>query len=110
MGYMCSLKVTDGALFRRSLQLGKVGERQLVSKCQRHASVLEHVVKGEVGDDIVGGMNVVIAVLKGRLDDKGGWVASLGGRGVVRACVAALSLDKRDATVLLTKFVSRGHP
>ena len=45
-------------------------------------------------------MNVVVGVLKGRLDDKGGRVTSLGSGSVVRAGIAALGLDVRDIAVL----------
>lgn len=75
-------------------------ESQLVHKTQRHASVLKHVVKGQMLDGVLGAVDVGVRILKGRLDDKGRGVAGLGGRGVVRAGVAALGLDPRDMAVL----------
>lgn len=58
------------------------------------------MVEGEVLDEVVAGVDMAVGVLKGRLDDEGGGVAGLGGRGMVGAGVAALSLDPGDATVL----------
>lgn len=46
-------------------------------------------------------MDVVVAVLKGRLDRESGRDADLAPRGVVRARVAALGLDGLDRGVLL---------
>jgi hypothetical protein len=83
------------------LQRGKVGKAQLVGKSQGHAGVLQHVVEGQVLNHILRGVDVVVRVLKGGLDDEGGGVAGLGGRGVVRAGVAALGLDVGDGAVLL---------
>lgn len=75
-------------------------EGKLVDKTDGHASVLEHVVKGQVLDGVVAGVDMRVRVLESRLDDKGRWVAGLGGGGVVGAGVAALGLDPRDVTVL----------
>ena len=82
------------------LQRLKVGKGQLVSKGQSHARVLEHVVKGKILDQILGAVDVVVGVLERGLDYECRWVASLGGRGVVRAGVAALGLDEGDIAVL----------
>jgi hypothetical protein len=41
--------------------------------------VLEHVLKRQVLNGVIDAVDVVVGVLKGRLDDKGGGVACLGG-------------------------------
>ena len=82
------------------LERGKVGKRQLVAKGQRHARVLQHVVERQVLDLVVGRVDVVVRVLKGRLDDEGRGIAGLGRRGVVGAGVAALGLDVGEVAVL----------
>lgn len=73
---------------------------KLVHQAQGHLGVLKHVVKRQVLDEIVGAVDVLVRVLKGRLDDKRRGVAGLGGRRVVRASIAALGLDPGDAAVL----------
>lgn len=70
------------------------------SKSKSHASMLKHVVERQVLDVVVGGVDVVVAVLESRLDDKCGWIAGLGGRCVVRAGVSTLGLDEGDIAVL----------
>lgn len=75
-------------------------EAELINEAKGHASVLKHVVEGEVLNLVVGGVDVRVGELKGRLDDEGGRVASLGGRGVVGAGVATLGLNPRDVAVL----------
>jgi hypothetical protein len=62
--------------------------------------MLEHVVKGQVFDEILSRVNMGVRVLKGGLNDEGGGVSGLGSRGVVGAGVATLGLDPRDAAVL----------
>lgn len=73
---------------------------KLVSKAQGHLSVLQHVVKGQVLNQVLGSVDLLVAVLKGRFDDESRRIASLGSRGVVGAGVAALGLDPRNVTVL----------
>lgn len=58
------------------------------------------MVKGQVLDVVVGGVDMGVRVLESRLDDKGRGVAGLGGGGVVGAGVAALGLDPGDGAVL----------
>lgn len=58
--------------------------------------MLEHVVEREILDKVIGAMDVIVRVLKCRLDDEGRRVASLGGRGMVGAGIPALGLDEGD--------------
>lgn len=73
---------------------------KLVDETQGESCMLKHVVKGQVLDEVLGRVNMGIRVLKSGLNDKGGGISSLGGRCVVGAGVATLSLDPRDAAVL----------
>lgn len=65
--------------------------------------MLQHVVEREVLDLVVGAVDVLVRVAEGGLDYEGRRVAGLGGRGVVRARVAALGLDPGDVAVLEIK-------
>ena len=58
------------------------------------------MVKGQILDEVVRAVDVVVTVLKGRLNDKGRGISSLGGRSVIRACVTALCLDVGNVAVL----------
>ena len=89
------------------LQLGEVGKGELVGKSQGQARVLEHVVEREILDKIIGSVDVVVRILESRLDDEGGRVASLGGRGVIRAGISALCLDVGDVAVLLNDLLDK---
>src|SRR3569833_15816 len=91
---------------RLALELGKVGKSQLVGEGQRHARMLQHVIERQIRDGVVGRVDVVIRVFEGRLDDESRWVAGLGRRGVIRASVAALRLDKGDGAVLKEQRVN----
>ncbi len=62
--------------------------------------MLEHVVEGQVLDLVVGGVNVVVRVLKGRLDHESRGIACLGGRGVVGAGITAFSFNIGNVTIL----------
>ena len=73
---------------------------KLVHQAQGHLGMLKHVVKRQILDQVVSTVNVLVRVLKCRLNNKGRWVPGLGGRGVVRASVAALGLDPGNAAVL----------
>lgn len=82
------------------LESCKVGETKLEHKAKRHLGVFEHVVKRQVLDKVVDTVDVVIRVLKSRLDDEGRRVASLAGRGMVGASIAALGLNIGNLAVL----------
>jgi hypothetical protein len=58
------------------------------------------VVEAEVLDLVVGRVDLLVTVLKLRLDHEGGGVAESAGGGVVGASVAAFGLDVGDVTVL----------
>ena len=47
------------------LESNEVGVGELVDEAERHARVLQHVVKREVLDQVVGRVDVVVAELKG---------------------------------------------
>jgi hypothetical protein len=81
--------------------LGEVIEAKFVDKTQSHAGVLEHMIEGQVLNLVLSAMDVGIRVLKCRLDDKGRGVASLGGGGMVRASISALSLNPRNVAILM---------
>lgn len=83
-----------------ALQGLEVRVAELVDEGQGHLGVLEHVVEGEVLDQVVGAVDALVRVAEGGLDHEGGRVAGLGGRGVIRAGVAALGLDPGDVAVL----------
>lgn len=51
--------------------------------------MLQHMIKAQILNLILRGVDLVIGVLKIRLDDKGGGVAVFAGRGVVGAGIAA---------------------
>lgn len=71
--------------------------------------MLKHVVKRQVLDGVISGVDVRVRVGELGLDDKGRWVASLGGRGVIRASIATLGLDPRDVAVLFKGLELRLH-
>lgn len=62
--------------------------------------MLEHVVERQRADDIGRRVDVGAREVKRGLDDEGRGIASLGGRRVVGAGIAALGLDVADFTVL----------
>lgn len=78
----------------------KVVEAQLVNETESHASVLEHVVKREGVDGIGRRVDVGAGEVKRRLNHKCRGIPGLGSRGVIRASIAALSLDVGDVAVL----------
>lgn len=82
---------------------------KFVGKAKRHLGVLQHVVKRKILDQVVCAVNLLVRVFKGGLNDKCRWVASLGGRGVVRAGVAALGLDPGDVAVLVSVSLYLSH-
>lgn len=86
------------------LRLVELVEAELVNEAERHASVLKHMVEGEVLDEVVAGVDMAVGVLKGRLDDEGRGVAGLGSRGVVGAGITALGLYPGDAAVLCIRL------
>jgi hypothetical protein len=61
--------------------------------------MLEHVIEAQVLNLILRSMNLAVAVLEVRLNDKRRWVASLGRAGVIRARVPTLCKNIRDAAV-----------
>lgn len=61
------------------------------------------MIKAQVFNLVFRSVNLGIAVLEVRFDDKGGWVAVFAGGGVVGAGVAAFSEDERDVAVLLLR-------
>ena len=61
--------------------------------------MLQHVIKVQVLDLILGCVDLVVAVLEVTLNDEGTGVASLASTGVIRACVAALGQDVRNVAV-----------
>ena len=62
--------------------------------------MLQHVVEGEILDEVVGAVDVLVRVGEGGLDHEGGGVAGLGRGRMVGARVAALGLDPGDIAVL----------
>jgi hypothetical protein len=62
--------------------------------------MLKHVIKAQILDRIVRSVNMLIRVRKIRFNNKSRGVASFGGRGVIRAGVAALCLNVWNITVL----------
>ena len=78
----------------------KVIEAQFVNKTKGHLGMLEHVVKGQVLDAVVGTVDVRVGVFECGLDNKSRGVASLGSGSVVGAGVTALGLDPRNIAVL----------
>ena len=62
--------------------------------------MLEHVVKGQVLDAVIGAVDVRVGVLECGLDNESRGVASLGSGSVIGAGVTALGLDPRNIAVL----------
>jgi hypothetical protein len=62
--------------------------------------VLEHVVEAQILDLVLGGVDLLIRVLKLRFDDESRGITESAGRGVVGAGVTALGLDVGDIAVL----------
>lgn len=73
---------------------------KLVSKSQAHLGMLNHMIKAQILDQIIRGMNVLVAVLELGLDDKRRRITIAAGRCVIGAGVATLGFDKWDITVL----------
>jgi hypothetical protein len=94
-----SLQITP-LLLRLLRLLREVVETQLVNKAEGHAGMLQHVVKRQILDVIVGAVNVRVRVLKSGLDNKSRGVTGLGGGSVVGAGIATLGLNPRDVAVL----------
>lgn len=63
--------------------------------------MLQHMIKAQILDRVITGMDMLIRVRKRRLNHKGGRVASLRCRSMVGAGVAAFGLDVRDIAVLV---------
>ena len=56
--------------------------------------MLKHMVEAEVLDSIIGSMDVIIRIFEIGLNDEGGWVTSLGSRGMIGASIPALRFDR----------------
>lgn len=76
------------------------GLRKFQGQGERHLSVLNHVVEAEVFDQVLCGVDVVVAVIEGAFNDESAGVATFGCRGVVGAGIATLRLDVRNVAVL----------
>lgn len=68
--------------------------------------MLKHVVEAQVFDQIIRGVNVLVAILELGLNDKSRRIAIAAGGCVVGAGIATLGLDKWDITVLESILVS----
>ena len=79
---------------------------KLVSKSQAHLSMLKHMIKAKIFDQIIRGVNVLVAVLELGLNDKRRWITIATGRCVIRAGIATLGLDEWDIAVLKSIAVS----
>lgn len=91
-------------------KLCKFGKTELDRGTSGDAGVLQNVVKVDLVHAVLSRVDGLQVVLKGGLEHHGGGVASLGGRGVVRAGVAALSVDVGDLRVLEKQaVVSKSH-
>ena len=62
--------------------------------------MLKHVVKAQILNLVLSGMDLVVGVLEVRLNHKSRRIAGLAGAGVIRAGVAALGLNPGDLAVL----------
>lgn len=73
---------------------------ELISKSQAHLGMLKHMIKAKIFDQIIRGMNVLVAVLKLGLNDKRRRITIAASRCVIGAGVAALGFDEWDIAVL----------
>lgn len=69
---------------------------ELSDEADNELSVLEHVVKVEVVDEVSVSVEVRVEEIDGRLGNHGRWVTIAVGRGVVRASIAAAGVDGWD--------------
>lgn len=69
--------------------------------------MLQHMVKAQVLDLVLRGVNFLVGILKLRLDHKRRWVAKPAGGGMVGAGITALGFSVGDVAVLY--LVSKNH-
>lgn len=62
--------------------------------------MLDHVVEAEILDLILGGMDMVVAILESTLNNECTWITGLGGAGMVGTCITTESLHIRNVAVL----------
>lgn len=70
--------------------------------------MLKHMIKAQIFDQIIRGMNVLVAVLELGLNDKRRRIAIAAGRCVIGAGIATLGLDEWNIAVLKSVVVSSG--
>jgi hypothetical protein len=80
--------------------LSKGGMGQLVHKASGELCVLEHMVKVDMFDGVVGSVDVGVVVSERCLENEGRRVAIAVGRGMVRAGVSANTLLVGDVSVV----------
>lgn len=81
------------------------GVGKFIGKAQAHFGMLEHVIETQVFDLVFSGMDLFVAILEFRLNDKGRWITISTSRSMVRARISTLSLYIRNIAVLKIKLV-----
>ena len=68
-------------------------ECELISQTESQLGVLQHMLKAQVLQLVLGSVNFLVAVLEAALDDERTWVTSLACTGVIGASITTLGLD-----------------
>jgi hypothetical protein len=82
-----------------NMRLLELSKRKLVRQAKCQLRMLQHVVEAEVLNLVLGGVDLIVAVLEVRLDNERRGVSGLGSAGVVGAGVATLGQNVRDIAV-----------
>jgi hypothetical protein len=80
--------------------LQRRSKSKLVRQADSHLRMLKHVAITDSAESVLCSVYVATCIGEGTLNDESRWVASLGCARVVRAGIAALSLDIWDSAVL----------
>lgn len=78
------------SLFDISISLHlKLCKSSLIRETQRHLGMLQHMIKTQVFNLVIRGVDLLVRVFKVGLDDKRRREAILAGRRMIRACISA---------------------